>query len=98
MTLFLLPAKTFIKEQGIVFEDWQLAWLFYHSDRGCRWIHAALNEIAERTQDVLLKDQIAFLISMEQKQLNAFKHNAGNAVYILKEQFPGDYGLTRQGS
>ncbi len=90
-------ASDYINEKGIVLEDWQIAWLLYYSGKDNDWVFTALEEIANETGDIQLKEQISFLISSERKKLEVFKTNKGNAAFILLEQFSSDSMPTRQG-
>ncbi|MCR4717438.1 MAG: hypothetical protein K5656_09670 [Lachnospiraceae bacterium] len=89
--------RKYLKDNDIVLEDWQVAWLYYHSDMDCARRNEALEEVAAKTSDTSLKEQIKHLIAFDNEMMEAFRSNQGNAIYILRESIPGDYDSTRQG-
>lgn len=91
-------ACKFISDNNIFLEDWQKAWLFYNSGKSYEFIWGALCDISNNTEDSALKNQITNLIELEKRQIEAFKSNDGNAIYIITELFPGDDEPVRQGT
>lgn len=90
-------ARKHISDNNIILEDWQKAWLIYHSDLDWSSQLDRLRELEDNTDDKLLSEQIIFYVIEEYEKYDKFFESEDGVVYILSVLFPGDVEMTRQG-
>ncbi len=88
-------AKEFLKNENIELEDWQKAWIIYHSDYGITEKQDGLITIAKETKDELLRAQIGFVVGEEKERIAVITETDENAVYLLEEYYEKDDPVVR---
>ena len=75
--------RYYMEGVGLNFSDSELATIIFNSGRPVQTIHHALEEVAEGTEDQLLKEQIRQRIAYDLRCLELFEANDGSCFYQL---------------
>ena len=84
--------RNYLQKQGISLSDWDRATLIFNHKRfGFQEKLEALKELGEATSDDILKKQIDQRVAQDNRMLQLFKENTGNAYYILEIICEGEH-------
>lgn len=88
---FISPTlRRYMTENDLRFTDFETAGLIYNSPLPPEEKYKHLEALADETDDVLLRSQIAARLQFDREDMDAFKSNAEGYVYVVNSYEYGD--------